>query len=145
MKLAFLLWLASVVPQPAADQLCLATTVYLEARSESPVGQMAVAEVALRRRESGRWGDSVCDVVRARGQFATTTTNANYVIANPAAWRTAWAVAERALAIWALPRDQRRFVVPNADHFVAADSASPDWIKGPPLATIGAHNFYRIN
>lgn len=32
MKLSFLLWLASVLPQPAADQLCLATTVYLEAR-----------------------------------------------------------------------------------------------------------------
>src|SRR5690349_15559336 len=65
MKLSFLLWLASVLPQPAADQLCLATTVYLEARSESQIGQMAVAEVAMRRRENGRWGDTVCEVVRA--------------------------------------------------------------------------------
>ena len=54
MKISFLLWLASILPQPAADQVCLASTVYLEARSESQIGQMAVAEVAMRRRESGR-------------------------------------------------------------------------------------------
>ncbi|TCO34992.1 cell wall hydrolase [Dokdonella fugitiva] len=145
MKLSFLLWLASILPQPAADQVCLATTVYLEARSESKVGQMAVAEVAMRRRESGRWGKTVCDVVRAPGQFATTTIRNNRVVDEPAAWNTAWQIAGRSLAIWALPRDRRKFVVPDADHFVLADSVSPGWIKGPPVATIGAHNFYRIN
>ncbi|MGN6518205.1 MAG: cell wall hydrolase [Dokdonella sp.] len=144
MKLSFLLWLASILPQPTADQVCLATTVYLEARSESKVGQMAVAEVAMRRRESGRWGKTVCDVVRAPGQFATTTTRSR-VMDDPDAWNTAWQIAGRSLAIWALPRDRRKFVVPDADHFVLADSVSPGWIKGPPLATIGAHNFYRIN
>ncbi len=145
MKLAFLLWLASSLPQPMSDEVCLATTVYLEARSESQVGQMAVAEVAMRRRETGRWGSSVCDVVRAPGQFATSTTNANYMLSNPGAWRRAWQVADRAIAMWTLPREQRKFVVPDADHFVLAESSYPGWIKGPPLATIGAHNFYRIN
>jgi hypothetical protein len=29
MKLAWLLWMASVLPQPLADQTCLAATVYL--------------------------------------------------------------------------------------------------------------------
>lgn len=145
MKLSFLLWLASILPQPAADQVCLATTVYLEARSESKVGQMAVAEVAMRRRESGRWGKTVCDVVRAPGQFATTTTRESRVMDDPEAWNKAWQIAGRSLAIWSLPRDRRKFVVPDADHFVLADSVSPGWIKGPPLATIGAHNFYRIN
>lgn len=145
MKLAFLLWLASALPQPASDNLCLATTVYLEARSESTTGQMAVAEVAMRRRETGHWGSTVCDVVRSPGQFATATTNENFVFDNPAAWQKALKIATRAITTWSLPRDQRHFVVPNADHFVLADSASPAWIKGPPLATIGAHNFYRIN
>jgi spore germination cell wall hydrolase CwlJ-like protein len=145
MKLSFLLWLASLMPQPAADQVCLATTVYLEARSESTVGQMAVAEVALRRRESGRWGSSVCDVVEAPGQFATATTSPNYILRNPVAWNKAWHVAAGALKVWSLPEDRRKFVVPDADHFVLADSVSPNWIKGPPLATIGAHQFYRIN
>ncbi len=145
MKLAFLLWLASAMPQPVADQVCLATTVYLEARSESQTGQMAVAEVALRRRESKHWGSSVCDVVQAPGQFALSTTSPNTLLDSPNAWRKAWTIAENAIAMWSLPREQRKFVVPNADHFVAADSAYPAWIKGPPIATIGAHNFYRIN
>jgi spore germination cell wall hydrolase CwlJ-like protein len=145
MKLAFLLWMASVLPQHAADQICLASTVYLEARSESPRGQMAVAEVALRRREGGRWGEDVCSVVEAPGQFALSRTSKNYTFDTPQAWEEAWAVAGRALDMWALPRNQRKFVVPYADHFVASDSVSPAWIKGPPLATIGAHNFYRIN
>ena len=56
MKLSFLLWLASLLPQPAADPLCLATTVYLEARDQPVIGQRAVAEVALRRQADGRWG-----------------------------------------------------------------------------------------
>jgi spore germination cell wall hydrolase CwlJ-like protein len=145
MKLAFLLWLASALPQPASDQLCLATTVYLEARSESQTGQMAVAEVAMRRRENKHWGNTVCDVVQAPGQFALSTTSHNYSLDSLEAWQKAWKIADRAIAMWSLPRDQRKFVVPNADHFVVADSASPGWIKGPPIATIGAHNFYRIN
>jgi spore germination cell wall hydrolase CwlJ-like protein len=145
MKLAFLLWLASVLPAPAADQVCLATTVYLEARGESQVGQMAVAEVAMRRRESGRWGTSVCDVVRAPGQFATATMKSDYLLDTPEAWMKAWTIAGRAISMWSLPRSRRHFVVPHADHFVLADSTSPSWIKGPPLATIGAHNFYRTN
>ena len=98
MKLAFLLWMASVLPQPAADQICLASTVYLEARSESPRGQMAVAEVAMRRRESGRWGDDVCSVVEAPGQFALSRTSKNYMFDTPQAWQEAWAIAGRANA-----------------------------------------------
>ena len=72
MKLAWILWLSQVLPQPAADSLCLSTTVYLEARDQSARGQQAVAEVALRRRDSGLWGDNLCSVVTARKQFAPT-------------------------------------------------------------------------
>jgi spore germination cell wall hydrolase CwlJ-like protein len=145
MKLVFLLWLASALPQPASDQFCLATTVYLEARGESDTGQLAVAEVALRRRETGRWGSTVCEVVRAPGQFATTRKNENFFLDDPDAWRKTWSVAERAIQTWALPRKQRKLIVPGADHFIAVDSASPSWIKEPPLATIGGHNFYRVD
>ena len=43
MKLAWILWMAgNVLPQPAADSLCLSTTVYLEARDQSVRGQQAV-------------------------------------------------------------------------------------------------------
>ena len=67
MKLAWILWLSSnVLPQPAADSLCLSTTVYLEARDQSVRGQQAVAEVALRRRDSGLWVRNTCQVVTER-------------------------------------------------------------------------------
>ena len=72
MKLVWILWLSQFLPQPAADSLCLSTTVYLEARDQSPRGQQAVAEVVMRRRDSGLWGKDLCSVVTARKQFAPT-------------------------------------------------------------------------
>jgi spore germination cell wall hydrolase CwlJ-like protein len=145
MKLAWLLWLASVMPQHDADRTCLAAMIYLEARSESQLGQSAVAEVAMRRRESGRWGNDLCRVVNAPGQFALSTTNKNYMLRNPEAWNKAWVVADHMLQMWNLPDDKRKFVVPEADHFVAEELASPSWAKGERVAVIGAHSFYRIN
>ncbi len=145
MKLAWLLWLASVLPAHDADRTCLAAMVYLEARSESQLGQAAVAEVAMRRRENGRWGNDVCGVVNAKGQFALSTTNKNYMLRNPDAWQKAWQVADHAMAMWELPSDKRKFVVPEASHFVAEEFATPSWRKGQPLAVIGAHSFYRVN
>jgi spore germination cell wall hydrolase CwlJ-like protein len=145
MTLAWLLWFTTLLPQPLADQTCLAATVYLEARSESTIGQMAVAEVAMRRHEGGHWGDTVCDVVEAHGQFALSMTSRHFKFHNPRAWQKAWKIAGRAITTWTLPRDERKFVVPHADHFVVANSVMPDWITGPPLATIGAHNFYQVN
>ena len=78
MKLSLLLWLTTLMPQPVADQACLATTVYLEARSQPVDGQLAVAEVALRRRDRGHYGNTGCKVVTAPDQFATTTTSGSF-------------------------------------------------------------------
>jgi len=145
MKLALLLWLASVLPQPDADRVCLATTIYLEARSESVLGQAAVAEVALRRRESGQWGNSLCSVLTARGQFALSKTSTNYIVDEAPAWRDAWLVAGVAMRIWSLPPQWRVALVPRADHFVAATATTPAWAKGNPRAVIGDHRFYSAN
>ena len=46
-----------------AEHRCLAEALYYEARGEGRVGQQAVAEVVLRRREMGRYGNSICAVV----------------------------------------------------------------------------------
>ncbi|MGO4774792.1 cell wall hydrolase, partial [Lysobacter sp. 2RAB21] len=86
MKLAWILWLASVLPPQTADSLCLSTTVYLEARDQSQRGQQAVAEVALRRRDSGLWGDTVCEVVTANKQFAPTLVSPGTRLNNSEAW-----------------------------------------------------------
>lgn len=144
MKLSLLLWMTSLLPQPVADQACLATTVYLEARSEPSMGQFAVAEVALRRRERGQWGDTVCKVVTAPHQFATTTTPGSFDITNMKAFKRAWKVAGDSMSNWQLPTAERRFVVPHADHF-ATVAIAPAWSLNRASTTIGEHKFYAVN
>jgi spore germination cell wall hydrolase CwlJ-like protein len=145
MKLSFLMWLASFLPQSAADPLCLATTVYLEARDQSQLGQRAVAEVALRRKEDGRWGESVCEVVTAPKQFAPTLVNPNLRLDSLQAWQKAMDVAFAAQKDWARPIADRHEVVPGASHFAALDLAQPSWRHFPTVATIGSHTFYRVD
>ena len=144
MKLAWILWLSQVLPQPAADSLCLSTTVYLESRDQSAIGQQAVAEVALRRRDSGLWGDNVCAVVTARRQFAPTLVSPETRLGNREAWAQAVTIALEAERNWALPAGQRKEVVPGASHFAAHAIASPSWRNAYQVATIGGHTFYRV-
>jgi spore germination cell wall hydrolase CwlJ-like protein len=144
MKLSMLMWLTTLLPQPVADQACLATTVYLEARSQPTLGQMAVAEVALRRRDRGHWGSTVCKVVTAPHQFATTTTPGSFDISNLDAFHKAWVLAGKSIHNWQLPLAQRHMVVPRADHFATID-ISPSWSLNRPSVTIGEHAFYAVN
>ncbi len=144
MKLAWILWLASVLPPQAADSLCLSTTLYLEARDQPALGQQAVAEVALRRTDSGLWGDSVCDVVTARSQFAPTIVSPRTRLRNTEAWAQAVTVAIESQRNWALPPGEREEVVPGASHFMAHAIASPSWRNAYQVATIGDHTFLRV-
>ena len=144
MKLAWILWLSHILPQPAADSLCLSTTVYLEARDQSLRGQEAVAEVALRRLDSGIWGGTLCEVVTARRQFAPSLVSPNTNLGNPDAWARAVDVAMDSERNWALPPSRRREIVPGASHFAASAIASPSWRNAYQVATIGDHTFYRV-
>ncbi len=144
MKLSMLLWLTTLMPQPVADQACLATTVYLEARSEPVLGQLAVAEVALRRRDRGHYGNTVCEVVTAPHQFATTTTPGSFELTNLDAFAKAWRIAGNSIHNWELPVAQRHILVPRADHF-ATTAISPVWSHNRPSVTIGDHAFYAVN
>ena len=144
MKLAWILWLSQMLPQPAADSLCLSTTVYLEARDQTVRGQQAVAEVALRRLDSGLWGDSMCDVVTARKQFAPGIVAPGTRLRNPEAWAASIDVALGAEQNWALPPGERQEIVPGASHFMAHAIASPSWRNAYQVATIGDHTFLRV-
>jgi spore germination cell wall hydrolase CwlJ-like protein len=144
MKLVWNLWLSQFLPQPAADSLCLSTTVYLEARDQSVRGQQAVAEVALRRRDSGLWGDNLCDVVTARKQFAPSLVSPNTRLGNTEAWAAAVTVAMESERNWALPVGKRKEIVPGASHFAATAIASPSWRSAYQVATIGDHTFFKV-
>lgn len=81
---------------PAEDLICLARTVYAEARSESLEGQVAVAHVALTRTASPDYPDSICDVVLAPHQFATST------MSDPKNWAATpdRTLSETSIAVW---------------------------------------------
>jgi spore germination cell wall hydrolase CwlJ-like protein len=56
-----------VVQKPKIDKQeleCLALNIYHEARSESTMGQLAVAHVTLNRVEHGKFPDTICQVVK---------------------------------------------------------------------------------
>ena len=144
MKLAWILWLASVLPPQAADSLCLSTTLYLEARDQSVRGQQAVAEVALRREDSGLWGDSMCEVVTARKQFAPTLVPPGTRLSNTEAWSQAVTIAIESQRNWNLPPGERKEIVPGASHFMAHAIASPSWRNAYQVATIGDHTFLKV-
>ena len=145
MTVGWILWLASILPQPHADKLCLATTIYLEARSETLDGQQAIAEVALARLDSQLYGDTLCSVLSKPKQFALTTVSPNYELSNPLAWKRAWQAMRQALLVYQQPEKQRKLLSQGATHFVALAAASPSWARGQPVAVIGDHTFYRLH
>lgn len=145
MELSFLMWLASLLPPAQAEPLCLATTVYLEARDQSELGQRAVAEVALRRRDSGQWGYDVCRVVNAPKQFAPTLVPPSTRLDSLESWEKAVNVAFAAKTEWNRPRAERREVVPGASHFAALRLANPSWASYPQVAVIDDHTFFRVS
>ncbi len=145
MKLAFVLWISALAPAPVADPICLATTIYLEARDQSLEGQLAVAEVALRRLDSGRYGDNLCAVLTAPKQFAMTLRSPNTRIDEWGALLSSAWVTTKAMINWSLPESQRRLVVPGADHFLAYQRVDAHWAAGEPMHIIGDHGFYRVN
>ncbi len=145
MKLAWILWLSSLSPAPLADPMCMATTIYLEARNQPRDGQWAIAEVALRRRDSGRYGSGLCEVLKQPKQFALTLVSPERSINDWEAFVKSWGVSVAALTNWQLPVSKRRLVVPGADHFLAYERVSAPWAVGAPLHVIGDHGFYRLN
>lgn len=145
MKLAWILWFSSLAPAPVADPVCLATTVYLEARNQPSLGQLAVAEVALRRRDSGRWGDDLCEVLKQPKQFAMTLVSPDKRIDDWSAYVRSWKLSMMALSNWQLPEHRRLEVVPGADHFLAYQRVDAPWAEGHPMHVIGDHGFYQVN
>ena len=133
-----------MLPQAQADQVCLATTVYLESRDQPARGQRAVAEVVLHRVERGLWGSNVCAVVTQRKQFAPAYTSPNFRVRNQRAWDRAWQVAQETREDWQLPLNERTRVVPGADHFYAYNLVRPAWSDGHEVAKIGGHSFLRL-
>lgn len=128
----------------AKERTCLAQAIYYEARSESRVGQLAVADVVLNRVSSPVYPDTICEVVfqgseRKTGcQFSFTCDGSMRARLNERKWRDSELLAGAVLA------GIRKPVSRYATHY-HADYVSPPWADTlTPTATIGTHKFYRF-
>ncbi|MGH6908302.1 MAG: cell wall hydrolase [Aestuariivirga sp.] len=124
-------------------QRCLATAVYFEARSESHLGQLAVATVILNRAKASNYPSSICGVVYQGAhrlnacQFSFACDGQSDLPQDGRAWETALSIAALALA-----KDRQLWIVAAATHY-HADYVDPYWSKSLHRVTkIGRHIFY---
>ncbi len=140
-------WAATALPASVfseAEQKCLASGVYFEARGESLKGQAAVAQVILNRVRNPTYPDSVCGVVyqnerwRNRCQFSFACDNIRDLVRSKSDWAMAHEVAMAVTAgkIWL---DE----VGSATHYHAT-YVRPRWARTMQrVGRIGQHIFYR--
>jgi spore germination cell wall hydrolase CwlJ-like protein len=140
-------WAATPLPPEAfsaAQQQCLASGIYFEARGESVRGQAAVAQVILNRVRNPAYPNTICDVVyqnedwRNRCQFSFACDNIKDRIGSKEHWETAKEVAMAVTAgkIWLKE-------VGSATHYHAV-YVRPAWGRTmKKVGRIGLHVFYR--
>ena len=126
-----------------AEENCLARAVYFEARSESDMGQLAVAKVILNRVKSPKFPKSICGVVyqgsgnRNSCQFSFACDGQPDDVKQPGAWDHAKKIAQRAIA-----GDPAVAMMGKATNY-HADYVKPKWAKNMRrLSKIGRHIFY---
>ena len=126
-----------------AEENCLARAVYFESRSESDMGQLAVAKVILNRVKSPEYPKTICGVVyqgsgtRNSCQFSFACDGLPDDVKSPDAWAHAKSIAERAIN-----NDPAVSMLGSATNY-HADYVQPRWAHTMRrLARIGHHIFY---
>jgi spore germination cell wall hydrolase CwlJ-like protein len=140
-------WMSQPLPAhvfSTAEQKCLATGIYFEARGESLRGQAAVAQVILNRVRNPAYPGTICGVVyqndhwRNRCQFSFACDGKKDVISSPSHYKVAQEVA---MAVTA----GKIFIpeVASSTHYYA-QYVSPRWARSmQKMKQIGLHIFYR--
>jgi spore germination cell wall hydrolase CwlJ-like protein len=137
---------ALIAPENMArEQRCLAEAVYFEARSESALGQAAVAQVVLNRAKSGLYPSTVCGVVYQNAnrylacQFTFACEGKSLRITEAGPWRDAVRIAREVYeGTTYLPE------VGASTHY-HANYVRPYWAKKlKKMDTIGQHVFYQL-
>lgn len=125
----------------------LIRTVIGEADDQPPVGQAAVAHVALNRLASGKWGNSMPDVLFAKGQWEPWSTRSNELINIP---RNSNRYQRTAQIVDGVLSGQIEDPTGGMTHFLEPNIVMgrygrlPDWASGRGLR-IGSHVFYAPN
>ena len=126
-----------------AEENCLARAIYFEARSESELGQLAVAKVILNRTKDPDYPKTICGVVyqgsgrRNSCQFSFACDGLPDDVKSAGAWGKSKKVAQMAIQ-----GDQKVRVIGSATNY-HADYVKPKWSKSMKrLIKIGHHIFY---
>lgn len=126
-----------------AEENCLARAIYFEARSESQLGQLAVAKVILNRTKSPDYPKTICGVVyqgsnrRNSCQFSFACDGLPDDVKQPAAWTNAKMVAKKAM-----DGTKSMQAMSTATNY-HADYVKPKWASSMKrLVKIGRHIFY---
>jgi spore germination cell wall hydrolase CwlJ-like protein len=141
--------LRQVVPNyTAEDHDYLIRTIVFEASDESDEGKAAVAHVILNRTKSGRWGDSIKDVVTDPWQFEpwmTRREEMEKLSPNDPRYQNAARIADAVLS------GQMPDPTAGATHFLnptivrqRRGGSLPSWARGEGQP-IGRHTFYSPN
>jgi spore germination cell wall hydrolase CwlJ-like protein len=127
-----------------AEENCLARAVYFEARSESALGQMAVAKVILNRVKAPGYPKSICGVVyqgsqrRNSCQFSFACDGQPDDVRQPDAWAQSKHIAKRAI-----DGDQAVASKMQGALFYHADYVTPKWARSMrKVLKVGRHIFY---
>ena len=133
-------WLAGLPEAKGDDQWeCLRTALYFEARGETMQGQFAVAEVILNRVDSPDFPDTVCGVVKSRGDGGCAFS---FVCKGSATMSDAEA-RDRAGKIARVMLDGAPRTLTTGATFFHANYVRPNWGRLVQTAAIGAHLFFR--
>ena len=126
-----------------AEENCLARAVYFEARSESELGQLAVARVILNRTKDPAYPKSICGVVyqgsnqRNSCQFSFACDGLPDDVKQPAAWANSKRIAQKAMD------GSKSMQIMNTATNYHADYVRPKWAGNMKrLVKIGRHIFY---
>ena len=127
-----------------AEMECLARAVYFEARSETELGQLAVAKVILNRVKDPGYPKTICGVVyqgsgsRNSCQFSFACDGLPDDVKSATAWANAKRIAQKAIG-----GDASLAAIGNATNY-HADYVRPAWARTMRrLIQIGHHVFYQ--
>lgn len=131
----------SVIPSPPrtlsdTTPMCIAQTLYHEARGETLRGQFAVITVLQNRAKADRWKDEECDVIQMKSAISALSSQKRFPpFAEKEAWKSVWLLTN-------LLHGHTYPGMDRADHYHTT-SVSPSWSRKMTLVKkIGVHKFY---
>jgi spore germination cell wall hydrolase CwlJ-like protein len=134
-----------------AERDCLAQAIYHEARGESRVGQLAVANVIVNRARSGKFPETLCGVIyqnadkgQYRCQFTFACDGRPDTPGERSAWKRSSALAQQVYAEFAL--GEQLGALPGSALYYHTTAVNPSWSNTyNAVAQIGSHIFYSPN